>query len=323
MKTITLLGVLFLIVACDETNPIPADIDFRQAMRNFVIDLSVWSKSQNSDFLIIPQNGQELITDTGNGDGVPQADYLIAIDAAGRENMFYGYYADDQETPEADRQHLIDLCVLCESQGVEILATDYCSTPNKMDQSYILNEQYSFISFAADERELNHIPEYPPLVHNENDANILTISDARNFLYLINSENFSEKADLISAVSASNYDLIIMDLFHNESAYSSAEVTQLKTKANGGSRLVICYMSIGEAEDYRYYWNPDWSDNKPAWLEPENPDWPGNYKVRYWTDEWQEVIFGNDSAYLQLILNAGFDGVYLDIIDGFEYFAEL
>jgi len=58
-------------------------------------------------------------------------------------------------------------------------------------------------------------------------------------------------------------------------------------------------------------------------LEEENPNWEGNYKVRYWEPEWQDIIYGNDSSYLKKILDAGFDGVYLDIIDAFEYFEGL
>ncbi len=311
-----------LIVSCDDANTDLDNKDFRHEMRNFVIDLSAWSKTQVSNFIIIPQNGQELITNTGEGDGTPQPEYLDAIDAAGRESMFYGYYADDQETPEVDKQHLLDLCVLCEAHGVDILATDYCFSSSKMDNSYTTNEQYNFISFAADHRDLNNIPDYPSLIYRENTADILTIAEAQNFLYLIDGENYATKAAFISAVSATNYDVVIMDLFHNETSYTAAEIEQLNTKANGGARLVICYMSIGEAEDYRYYWDDDWDGNEPDWLEPENPDWAGNYKVRYWDDEWQSIVFGNQNSYLQMIIDTGFDGVYLDIIDGFEYFEE-
>ena len=84
--------------------------------------------------------------------------------------------------------------------------------------------------------------------------------------------------------------------------------------------MVICYMSIGEAEDYRYYWQNSWNSNKPSWLRDENPDWAGNYKVAYWDASWQEVIYGNNTSYLKKILDADFDGVYLDIIDAYEYF---
>ncbi|MEA1871167.1 MAG: endo alpha-1,4 polygalactosaminidase, partial [Candidatus Bipolaricaulota bacterium] len=83
-----------------------------------------------------------------------------------------------------------------------------------------------------------------------------------------------------------------------------------------------CYMSIGEAEDYRYYWQEGWNTVPPAWLVEENPEWRGNYKVRYWEPEWQNLVVGDTASYLEKILIAGFDGVYLDLIDAFEYFEE-
>lgn len=75
-----------------------------------------------------------------------------------------------------------------------------------------------------------------------------------------------------------------------------------------------------EAEDYRYYWQSSWESNPPSWLKGENAEWPGNYKVRFRESEWQAIIYGNDNSYLKKIFDAGFDGVYLDIIDAFEYF---
>ena len=54
-----------------------------------------------------------------------------------------------------------------------------------------------------------------------------------------------------------------MDLFHFVKAYAESEVRELKTKRNGGKRLVIYYMSIG-GEDYRYYWNGAWKTGKPS-----------------------------------------------------------
>lgn len=322
MKPIFTIFALLLIFSCEDSDSVIEDVDFRHEMRQLVIELSQWSKAQQSDFIIIPQNGQALITASGETNGELQTDYIEAIDGSGRENIFFGYYVDDQETPEEDQQDLIDLCVLYESHGIEVLSTDYCSTQSNMDTSYILNEQYGFISFAANERELNNIPLYPDSLYNQNANNILTISDAQNFLYLINSENYSDKQTLISAVSATNYDLIILDLYHDEIAYTIDEIAALKNKANGGSRLVVCYMSIGEAEDYRSYWNTSWSSDEPDWLLEENPDWLGNYKVKYWSDDWQNIIYGSSSSYLTTIMGAGFDGVYLDIIDAYEYFEE-
>jgi cysteinyl-tRNA synthetase len=137
---------------------------------------------------------------------------------------------------------------------------------------------------------------------------------------LINGEGYAGKADFIAAVTASDYDLLIMDLFHNGEVWTPAEIVKLRQKAGGGQRLLICYMSIGEAEDYRYYWNPSWFRSRPGWLAEENPYWDGNYKVKYWYEQWKKIIYGNNGSYLTKIIQAGFDGVYLDIIDAFEYF---
>jgi len=114
---------------------------------------------------------------------------------------------------------------------------------------------------------------------------------------------------------------VIIDLFDDDGvSLSHNDVSSLKVKEDGGRRLVIAYMSIGEAEDYRYYWKPEWKADPPTWLEAENPNWEGNYEVRYWDPDWQRIIYGNDDSYLKRIIDAGFDGVYLDIIDAFEHF---
>jgi cysteinyl-tRNA synthetase len=41
--------------------------------------------------------------------------------------------------------------------------------------------------------------------------------------------------------------------------------------------------------------------------------------VKYWDPGWQSLIFGSPNSYLDKIVEAGFDGVYLDIIDAYEY----
>lgn len=120
---------------------------------------------------------------------------------------------------------------------------------------------------------------------------------------------------------AMDYDLVVVDYSRDGSdrrAFSNADVTQLRTRPDGTSRVVLSYLSIGEAEDYRYYWRPALAKGRPSWLKPENPEWPGNFPVRYWDPAWQAIIFGSPQAYLDKILDAGFDGVYLDRIDAYD-----
>lgn len=322
-----LISLVFIALwtdSCTISSGIP-NLDFKQEMRDFVILISDTAHLTDSSFIVIPQNGQELITSDGEADGALELSYMDAIDGTGREDLFYGYSGDDIPTPESEKEYMMNYLDLMENSGVEILVTDYCSTQSKMNTSYSENLSKGFISFAADQRNLNNIPDYPTLPYPHNSAEesnypVTNLSDTRNFLYLINSEKYTTKRDFIDAVKLTNYDMIIMDLFHNETAFTNSEINELKTKPDGGSRLVIAYMSIGEAEDYRYYWNDSWKAGTPIWLDQKNPDWAGNYKVRYWEEEWQDIILSGSGSYLGRILSAGFNGVYLDIIDGFEYF---
>lgn len=315
------LLIVFSSCSKDEENPPGNETEFKQRMREFVIGISSYSKAINPNFKIIPQNGIELVSSDGENNLQPHTAYLNAIDANGQEDLFYGYNNDNEATPSATISYLIGLLDLSKNANKTILVTDYCSTPSKMDNSYLQNSTSGYVSFSANQRELNNIPNYPTVIHQENNAVITSMTQVKNFLYLINPSNFSSKNSFITAITATNYDLILMDLYFSDGTpFSESEITQLKNKANGGKRLVISYMSIGEAEDYRYYWQPNWNSTKPVWLDAENPDWPGNFKVKYWNPDWQNIIYGNESSYLKKILNAGFDGVYLDIIDAFEYY---
>lgn len=299
----------------------PDDMDFRQKMREFVIGISEYSKGIHPEFVIIPQNGIELVSSNGQEDGYPHTAYMDAIDGNGQEDLFYGYSGDDKATPQVDNEYLISFLDISKLAGKTILVTDYCSTHSKVSDSYLRNSANGYVSFAADQRSLNDIPEYPHPISFENNKVISSLSEVRNFLFLINPDQFFSKADFINAVTATNYDLIVMDFFFQDGVtFTSAEVNQLRNKANGGKRMVISYLSIGEAEDYRYYWLPEWNTHKPSWMDAENPDWAGNFKVQYWNPEWQAIIFGKDDSYVKKILDAGFDGVYLDIIDAFEYY---
>jgi len=300
----------------------PVDRDYRQDMRNFVQGISAYTKEFNANFVVIPQNGHDLITEDGVGTGTPSTSYLSAIDGVGREDLFYGYAEDNVATPESERDEMMGFLDIAENNGVEVLVTDYCWTPAFVDDSYTQNAVKGYISFAADHRELDNIPSYPSNLYAVNSRNINSLAQAKNFLYLLDPTSFPTKAAFFDALKETNYDIIILDLFYNGEELSSSELMSLKVKANGGTRLVISYMSIGEAEDYRFYWQTEWETNPPSWLAEENPEWAGNYKVGYWKNGWKNIIYGTDTSYVKKIVDTGFDGVYLDIIDAFEYFEE-
>ncbi len=72
------------------------------------------------------------------------------------------------------------------------------------------------------------------------------------------------------------------------------EIAQLKS----AGKTVLAYVSIGEAEDCRWYWDSAWENDPPEWLGPENPEWEGNYPVKFWYPQWVEIVM----SYLRLTL---------------------
>lgn len=120
-------------------------------------------------------------------------------------------------------------------------------------------------------------------------------------------------------LAAFNCDLAIVDHSSDGSVAGIFTTRQVQRMQRGGRpKLLLAYMSIGEAEPYRFYWQKGWQPGRPAWLERPNPDWPDNFRVRFWDPGWQTVLLGDPASYLDRIIDAGFDGVYLDIVDGYE-----
>jgi cysteinyl-tRNA synthetase, unknown class len=125
----------------------------------------------------------------------------------------------------------------------------------------------------------------------------------------------------IAHAAASPFDLLVIDTTRDgsdESSLTPADLARLQRKPNGAARTMLAYLSIGEAESYRAYWNPAWKRSKPAWLLGENPDWKENYAVCFWKPEWQGIMCGNPEARLDRVIAADFDGVYLDKCDVFD-----
>lgn len=147
-----------------------------------------------------------------------------------------------------------------------------------------------------------------------------------SFAYVLQADALAKsKAEAIVRLAACGRDWLVLDAaFSSEEPWTSADLATIRAGRVG--RKVIAYLSIGEAEDYRAYWHREWDANRdgkpdagaPAFLLAQNPEWKGNYRVKYWQVDWQKIILEE----VDKIMAAGFDGVYLDIVDGFETFEQ-
>lgn len=116
------------------------------------------------------------------------------------------------------------------------------------------------------------------------------------------------------------YDLVISDI--SLSGNSPDQIETLRT-SEGGPKLVVAYMSIGQAANFQYYWQSEWDDeNRPDWIDAPDGVWAGDFWVQYWAPAWQAIILTGEDAYIDRIIDMGFDGVLLDRVDAATYYEE-
>ncbi|MBS0244023.1 MAG: endo alpha-1,4 polygalactosaminidase, partial [Proteobacteria bacterium] len=154
-------------------------------------------------------------------------------------------------------------------------------------------------------------------------ARIKRISAVASWGYQLHSLSLADAA-------ASPFDLLVVDAtkgIGSDGAFRREDVARLKSKPDGSKRLVVSYLSVGEAEDYRPdYFSPEYmSEDAPDWLGKENPAWKGNRLIAWCSPGWQATILGDEdgrSVYnsiepspLYRLIELGFDGIYLDRVD--------
>lgn len=153
------------------------------------------------------------------------------------------------------------------------------------------------------------------------------LADVRTWSFVLNPKNPKSLGPEV--------DLVVVD--HSIAGASvrgmtRAEVDLLRRKPGGGSRIVLAYMSIGEAEAHRHVLAPIWRVLPPKWLGERHEIWKSNFYVHYWDKDWQRLFFDPRpsalrraaerslywlKAYVDRVIEAGFDGVWLDRVDAF------
>lgn len=170
----------------------------------------------------------------------------------------------------------------------------------------------------------------------------LSLSQVKYWAYQIQQLN---ESIAIENLEKSRYDMLVIEPTRTEANAedfdTKAMVNRLKySMASDGihRKLVIAYIDIGEAEDWRWYWN--WSRDKwpagepkpngwPSYIITQDPDgWSGNYPVAFWDKSWKDiVIYGknhgpennrNFSSIIDETIADGFDGIYLDWVEAYS-----
>jgi cysteinyl-tRNA synthetase len=171
----------------------------------------------------------------------------------------------------------------------------------------------------------------------------LSLSDVSYWAYQLQETG---ETGAVDALVASRYDMLVLeptrtDWSSDDRYFDTRGMTgQLKGSYASDEehrKLVIAYVDIGEAEDWRWYWtwSRDWDctgsppADWPDYVLACDPDgWTGNYPVAYWDEEWKDIlIYGKQTgshpdrdyvSALDEVIKDGFDGIYLDWVEGYE-----
>jgi hypothetical protein len=278
-------------------------------MKDFIKEIK---DNTSEEKIIITQNGNGLYFKNGKIDN----NFFPLTDGTTQESLYYGdIFKFNVPTAKGLKNELLELVVPIRKKGKPVFTINYGKGEKKRD---FLKKEDLKTKFVSELLPSFNADKLYQTIEDYNDEDIDSLSEVKNFLCLLNPENFSNIDEYYQALKNTNYDLLLIEVSHNNIFFTKEQIEELKIKHNGGKRIVIAYLSIGEAENYRVYWNKKWNKKKPNWIVKENESWKGNYIVKYWTPEWKNVI----KEYQKKLDEIGVDGYLLDTVDSYQYFEE-
>lgn len=178
-------------------------------------------------------------------------------------------------------------------------------------------------SACAPERDCGPVPSDRPVVAAGAPPSdrAARLGEVRRWVYVLD-VNLSDEQ--IAELEASDHELIVVDFIPSEANNLDFDMAGLVARMHAAPvpKLVVAYLDVGQAEDFRRYWDPAWSvmppATWPAWIVAEDPDgWAGNYPCAYWDPQWQSIWLG-DQGTLADVVAAGMDGIYLDWVEAYS-----
>ncbi len=308
--------------------------NYRSLMRDNLLMLIRYAKEQKPDFQIIAHEGQDLLTKSlweYEREGYNQArhnenaedksflfnddfvekdplkhtaayEYLHSIDAIALNNFYCGQNKEN---------------IITAKYGLGKITIEQCADEDSLASAYInamIDKRISY-AFTDINQAFDNTDDHNSL--NDSSKNIYKVDDAQNILFLTDTSQYKSKDALVEELAKTNYDIIVMPaLYDNETTFSSDDIERIRFKHNGSKRLLIAILNVSEASPADYFWNRDWKQGDPIWLERKSFSTQDAYITQYWHPKWQEIL----SHYFRDIIRSGFDGVFFTGIENYQYF---
>jgi len=307
--------------------PTPFDplIDLREEMRKLILSISQFARKHRPNFKIIARGGANLLVKRDDVDETrlsPARTYRRSIDGILEEGMFFDNRNPAKPPVPARQKHQIRLAEAARESGLVVLAVDYADLNTLAKKVHVMASSRGFLSFAADRQidEIFTLPTYPLRPFGENTTSINSLKQLKNFVIIGNSQPFGRQDEFSLRVHGTNFDMVVVDVFHGRSPLSRQAVETLKYKQLGAKRLVLALMDVGTAASYHFYWKDGWREGSPLWIGPPVRNDPDHYQVEFWRPGWQNLITGDTNSYVYGLIAQGFDGVVIGGLDAYKFF---
>lgn len=312
--------------------------NYRAEMRNNLLMLIDYARRHNPHFQVLSHEGQPLLyksrweyelegynrvrenkqgasdpvflfnRDLGNLEptpGSPEDRYLHAVNAVVLNNYYCGNGTEE------------DITI---NHGLGLLSIEQCADEADLDKAVVrsLLDQKAVYVFTDRSKAFSDLSGQPLI--NDSARNIEKAGDAKNIAFLLDDRGYTSAEALISDVSRSNYDIIVINpLFRGRIPFTSSDVRRMQFKKNGGKRLLIAALNVSEASPDDYFWKERWQKGNPAWLTRESFVTPHAFITRYWSEEWRQIL----SRHFKDIVASGYDGAFFTGLENHRYFEHL
>ena len=296
-------------------------IDFREELRQFVINIGKFARKGNPDFKIIAEDALGLVVKADPEDDTrlfPAKTFIVNIDGVLQREV--STLVSKKQVSEESIQIKDEAISIAAKAGLNVLALDFAQDKEGAASAYSANAQRGIVPFVAESQNLSSIPAHPSPVFNTNSESVVALKDVKNFLYLENTQGFGSTNDYINRLRNTDYDAIIIGVYHGRNPLSANDVRLLKYKKTGGRRLVFAAMDITTAASSLYYWRQGWKQGTPQFMDMSLRNDPDRHRTHYWDAGWQSIIYGGANSYTAGIVTLGFDGVVMQGLNGWRYY---
>ncbi|MCF8479081.1 MAG: alpha-1,4-polygalactosaminidase [Rhodospirillum sp.] len=300
----------------------PEDIpNHRAIMRDIIAKMSDFARQKNPAFRVIVRGGAFLATQGQRerdiallkippGEPLSQEVLLPLGSLHRRFAKAVDGFAMDQYfcEPRTSKETKDGIAALIQD-GFHFLSLERCAKPEDARKVVVEGRAQSILVATATEGDMafDRIPKGLP--SGENSNNIKELGDSQNVLALLDTRDFQSPGEMIAALRQTNHDMLIVDpLFNGNQPLTKQQIHSLKFKALGATRLVLARLTIGLADDTRFYWKPEWTVGNPPWIVGFVPGVSGLYWVDYTHPQWLDIVGKTFAA----IVEQGYDGVLLD-----------